>query len=150
MRRTHALILALLLPFHAVAATRLIFDFESELDGWGGKTALSSKGATQGKGSMEIDATGSSGWNQVIALNLKNGDYGDCNELQLDVTVPQGTCAAAGFIEFIPIFSGPKQSWYPLEKIKLKDGLNSLSFAFDGNKVGTPKEFHLVLNSGRA
>ena len=150
MRPKFLLLLSLILPLQLAATTKLLYDFETDLDGWAGKTGLSPTGATHGKGAMEIDATGSSGWNQNLAVQSKNDDYSDFSELQLDITVPQGVCGGADYIEFIPVFSGPKLPWYPLSKTKLKDGLNKIVVPMDGSKVGAPWKFHLVLNSGKA
>src|SRR5688572_5845036 len=114
MRRISSLLISLLLPLQLTAASKVIHDFEKDTEGWGGKATIGAQGATSGKSALEIDATGSAGWNQDLAMNAKNGDYTNFNELLLDVTVPEGTMAAAGFIEFSPIFSGKVDSWYVL------------------------------------
>lgn len=143
------LLFLLLIPALSQGAIQMMYDFEKDLGGWGGKVSLSTSGASGGKKALAIDATAASGWNQDLAVNLKNLDYMEGLELMMEVTLPQGTIASAEFIEFSPIFSGALNNWYPIGKVQLKDGRNNISIPFDGAKVGTPAKFHLVLNSGK-
>ena len=149
MRRSLVLSLVLLAASALRADTKLLYDFESDTQGWAGKTSVGTKGATSGTHAMTLDAKGSVGWNQSLALLQQNEDWSNAIELQVDVTVPPGSCGSAEFIEFIPVFSGPANSWYALTKTKLNDGLNKISVPLDGSKIATPTKFYLVLNTGK-
>lgn len=149
MRRSLVLSLVLLAASALRADTKLLYDFETDTQGWNGKTSIGTKGATSGTHALTLDAKGSSGWNQNLALLQQNEDWTTAIELMIDVTVPPGSAGAAEFIEFIPVFSGPANSWYALTKTKLVDGLNHVKVALDGSKIATPTKFYLVLNTGK-
>ena len=146
-------VLALLLLAAAPlsADTKLIYDFESGTEGFNGKTATAPIGATHGKMALELDTAGSVGWKQDIALLTENADWTDAVELLMDVYLPAGTKDAAEYVQLVPVFSGPADSWYMPYKADLKDGANQLRIRIDGAAhIQTPTKFYLVVNSGKA
>ena len=144
-----SLLLSLLILSGALRAdSKVMFDFESGTDGFAGKTSTSPTGATSGKSALAIDAKGSKGWDQDLALCQQNGDWSDATELVIDINVPAATMAGVDFADFIPVFSGPANSWYALAKTKLLPGKIEVKVPVDGTKVGTPTKFYLVINSG--
>ncbi len=140
---------ALLTPGLSRGGTKLLWNFEHGTDGFTGQVAQSTLDATSGSHSLEIKSAGSTGWNQNLAI-VSSGlpDFTKDTELLMDVTVPQGTFKADGYLQIIPTFSGPKNGFYQLSKTDLKQGLNHLSFPFDGRQVATPWKLYLILNSG--
>jgi hypothetical protein len=133
------------------ADTKLVYDFEGGTQGFSGKTAASPTGATNGQSALEIDATGSVGWNQNLAIQSKNEDWSEAVEMTGDVFMPAGTKAAAEYVQFIPVFSGEKDGWYQAGKVELQDGKNSFKLPIaGGTKIGTPWKLHFVLLSGKA
>lgn len=128
----------------------LLYDFEDGTDGFNGKTSVSPIGATHGKVALKLDATGSTGWNQDLALLTNNADWTNAVEFIADVYLPAGTKAAADYVQFIPVFSGPANSWYMPAKIDLHDGANPIRFRVDGKQILTPTKLYLVVNSGKA
>ncbi len=150
-KRVLCLLALFSLTLSAAAATKLIYDFEGDTQGWNGKTDVGPTGATSGKNALALDAVGSQGWNQNLAINAANLDYSNYVEMLADVTVPQGTIGGAGYVQFIIVFSGPLGNWYQAVKKDLKDGLNKIKFGFAGEtKVGQPWKIHMVLNSEKA
>lgn len=146
----HLLLCALLAAGALQADTKVLYDFEGGTEGFAGKTGISAQGATSGKSALEIDATGSSGWNQNLAILSNNADWSDAVEIMLDVTVPQGLKNASEYIQLIPVFSGEKDGFYQTGKAELQDGLNKIVIKVNGAKILTPWKFHIVLNSGKA
>ena len=143
--------LLLLAASPLMADSKLLYDFEGGTEGFNGKTATSPTGATSGKFALEIDATGSVGWNQNLAILAKNEDWSEAVELTLDIYLPAGTKGAADYVQFIPVFSGEKDGFYQAGKVELADGKNAIKIPVNGSsKVGTPWKFQLVFNSGKA
>ena len=143
--------LLLLAASPLLADTKLVYDFEDGTMGFTGKTATSPIGATSGKSALEIDTTGSVGWNQNLAINTKNEDWTDAVEFLADVYLPAGTKAAAEYVQFLPVFSGEKDGFYQGSKAELQDGKNSVKMPINGaGKIGTPWKMYLVVNSGKA
>jgi hypothetical protein len=147
-----ALLLSALLAAASLHAdTKTLYDFEGSTQGFSGKTAVGTIGVTSGKSSLEIDTTGSSGWNQNLAILANNEDWSDAVEFQADITLPKGTHDGAGYLQFIPVFSGPLDPFYQAGKVELKDGLNHVVVKVNGaKKIGTPWKLQLVFNSGKA
>lgn len=150
MRPLLLLILGLGLASGLRADTKTLYDFESGTEGFSGKTSTSPNGATSGKQALAIDAKGMVGWQQDLAVLSNNVDWSEAVELLLDVTLPPGTKAAADYVQLIPVFSGPKNSFLQTGKVELQDGLNKVSVKLDGSQIETPWKFHLVFNSGKA
>ncbi len=63
------------------ADSKVMYDFESGTDGWSGKTSIGPTGATSGKSALMLDAKGSVGWDQGLALEEQNQDWSDAAEL---------------------------------------------------------------------
>ena len=144
-----SLFLSLLILSGALRAdSKVMFDFESGTEGFAGKTSTSPTGATSGKSALAIDAKGSKGWDQDLALCQQNQDWSDATELVMDVNVPAASMAGVDFADFIPVFSGPANSWYALAKTKLVPGKIEVKVPADGSKIATPTKFYLVINSG--
>jgi hypothetical protein len=150
MRRSILTLILACLAVSLSADTILLYDFEGTTEGFEGKTAVDTKGATHGKTALRLDAAGSVGWNQNLAILAKNVDWTDAVELLADVTMPEGTDAGSEYVQFVPVFSGPMNNFYQSGKIKLHDGLNKVAIPIDGRgKIGTPFKMHLVLLTGK-
>ncbi len=130
----------LLLASSALRAdTKVLYDFEGGTQGFNGKTATSPIGASSGKFALEVDTTGSVGWNQNLAILAKNEDWTEAVELQIDVFMPAGTRSAAEYVQFIPVFSGEKDGFYQAGKVEVQDGKNTFKLPVNGSsKIGTP------------
>lgn len=144
------LFLALTLAAPLAADTTVVYDFEGGTQGFSGNTAISTIGATSGKYALAIDATGSTGWNQNLAVESQNEDWTDAVEFLADVYLPAGTKAAAGYVQFIPTFSGPVNSFYQIGKVELQDGPNKIALKVNGSQVTTPWKLYLIFNSDKA
>ena len=142
--------LLLLLAAPLAADTTLLYDFEGGTQGFNGKTSTSPIGATSGKMALEIDTTGMTGWQQDLATLSQNEDWTDAVEFQADVFLPAGTKAAAEYVQLIPTFSGPLDSFYQIGKAELQDGHNEVRLHVNGAKVTTPWKLYLIVNSGKA
>ncbi len=152
-KRRHLLAgLLLLLPLASAlrADITTVYDFEGGTQGFQGNTAVSKVWASSGSYSLAIDATGSAGWNQNLAVESQNEDWSDAVEFLADVYLPAGTKAAAGYVQFIPTFSGPRDNFYQLGKADLVDGVNHVAMKVNGSKVGTPWKLYLIFNSDKA
>jgi hypothetical protein len=141
-------LICLLTAAPLAADTTLLYDFEGSTQGFEGKTSTAPIGATHGKQALAIDTTGLTGWQQDLCSQSNNEDWSDAVEFLADVYLPAGTKAAAQYVQFIPTFSGPKDSFYKLGQAELTDGENHVSFPVKGGKVATPWKLLLIINSG--
>ncbi len=147
------LLFALALAFTARLSADIttVYNFEHGTDGFDGNTSTSTLWASSGQHSLAIDATGSTGWNQNLAVNGSNNvDWTHAVEFLCDVYMPAGTKAAATYVQFIPTFSGPVNSFYQAGKVDLVDGVNHVALKINGSQITTPWKIYLILNTGGA
>lgn len=144
------LLLSLSVAAHLAADITTVYDFEGGTQGFEGNTSVSTIGATSGKYSLAVDTTGSTGWNQNLAVESQNEDWTNAVEFLADVSMPTGTKAAANYVQFIPTFSGPANSFYQVGKVDLQDGINHIHLKLNGSMVLTPWKLYLIFNSDKA
>jgi ABC-type Fe3+-hydroxamate transport system substrate-binding protein len=145
----------------AAGNTVTLWNFESKTtDGWAG-TGQWSQAVTvnddpnfvkQGKYSLKINAKGSNGWNQDIAVNEGPfpSEFSKLKTITMDVFVPKETIAGLQYAQLFIVISSSANSWYQVPQ-DLKEGWNSLEYKIETNEVsGDISQVYLVLNSDAA
>ena len=137
----------------------VMWNFESKgTDGWYGKGkwayACTSndmpKYVREGKYSLKIDAKGSKGWNQNIAMQDGpfHEEFGKLKKITMDVYVPAKTMKDVEYAQIFLVISGSSNSWYQVPQ-GLKTGWNKLVDALDEDNIAVDIwHIYLVFNSG--
>jgi hypothetical protein len=141
------------------SGTLVLWNFESNsTDGWYGKGKWAnactvnsdSKFVKEGKYSLKIDAKGSKGWNQDIALNDGpfSGDFGNLKSITMDVYVPETSMKGLEYGQIFLVISGSANSWYQIPQ-GLKPGWNKLVYKLESDNIaGDIWHIYFVFNSG--
>lgn len=145
----------------AARNTVTLWTFESKTtDGWAG-TGQWSQAVTvnddpnfvkQGQYSLKINAKGSSGWNQDIAVNEGPfpSEFSKLKTITMDVYVPKETIAGLQYGQLFIVISSSANSWYQVPQ-DLKEGWNSLEYKIETNEVnGDISQVYFVFNSDAA
>ena len=129
----------------------LVWGFNDGVGGFEGKVSQDGTTLTEGSGSLRIDADGSQGWNQNLAVcaDVPMADKWETfKAMSLDVYLQGGALAKAGYGEFYIVTQSPSNNWYEI-KLKLKEGWNHLRSDVDGTQFkGGVTKVYLVFNSG--
>ncbi len=139
--------------------TFVICNFESKTtDGFEGKgkwaDALKvnddAKFVKEGKYSLKINAKGSTGWNQDIAVSA--GPFPDkfnrLKAITMDVFVPKESIKGTEYFQIFFVVNGSANAWYQVPQ-GLKEGWNSLEYKIDTDNVsGDIWHVYMVFNSG--
>jgi len=147
-------------PPAPVAATHTVtlWNFESKTtDGWAGTGKWAeavtanddAKFVREGKYSLEINAEGSSGWNQDIAVNSGPfpAEFSKLKAITMDVYVPAETIKGTQYAQLFIVISGSANPWYQVHQ-ELKEGWNSLEYKLETDDVnGDISQVFFVLNS---
>jgi len=130
----------------------LIWGFNGgDLGGFTGKVSAETVTLTEGTGAMRIDADGSQGWNQGLAVcspvPLAN-QWENFKAITMDIYFPEGSLAKAGYGEVYLVTQAPANNWNQI-KMSVHEGWNHIKQEVDGTqfKGGLTKVF-LVFNSG--
>jgi len=137
----------------------VMWNFESNTtDGWYGKGKWANactvnsdvKFVKEGKYSLKIDAKGSKGWNQDIAMN--DGPFidkfGQLKSISMDVFVPETSMQGLEYGQIFLVISGSANSWYQLPQ-GLKPGWNKLVYKLEEDNIaGDIWHIYFVFNSG--
>jgi hypothetical protein len=143
-----------------VAATNKVtlWNFESKTaDGWAGTGKWAEavtanddpKFVREGKYSLRINAEGSSGWNQDIAVNGGPfpAEFSKLKVITMDVYVPAETIKGTAYAQLFIVISGSANPWYQVPQ-DLKEGWNSLEYKLSTDDVnGDISQVLFVLNS---
>jgi len=141
------------------SGTLVLWNFESNsTDGWYGKGKWANactvnsdaKFVKEGKYSLKIDAKGSKGWNQDIALNDGpfSGDFGNLKSITMDVYVPETSMKGLEYGQIFLVISGSANSWYQIPQ-GLKPGWNKLVYKLESDNIaGDIWHIYFVFNSG--
>ena len=141
------------------SGTLVLWNFESNsTDGWYGKGKWTNactvnsdaKFVKEGKYSLKIDAKGSKGWNQDIALNDGpfSGDFGNLKSITMDVYVPETSMKGLEYGQIFLVISGSANSWYQIPQ-GLKPGWNKLVYKLESDNIaGDIWHIYFVFNSG--
>lgn len=136
-----------------------MWNFESNTtDGWYGKGKWSNactvnadeKFVKEGKYSLKIQAKGSKGWNQDIAINdgpfIEN--FGNLKSITMDVYVPVESMKRLEYGQIFLVISGSANSWYQLPQ-GLKPGWNKIVYKLEEDNIaGDIWHIYFVFNSG--
>lgn len=136
-----------------------LWNFESKTtDGWYGKGKWADgltvnddpKLVKEGKYSLKIDAKGSKGWNQDVAMN--DGPFPEqfqkLKAVDMDVYVPPDSIKGLEYAQIFLVISGSANSWYQVPQA-LKPGWNSLEYKIETDNVsGDIWHVYFVFNSG--
>ena len=147
-------------PPAQVAATNRVtlWNFESKTtDGWAGTgkwaEALTAnddpKFVREGKYSLRINAEGSTGWNQDIAVNGGPfpAEFSKLKAITMDVYVPAETIKGTTYAQLFIVISGSANPWYQVPQ-DLKEGWNSLEYKLSTDDVnGDVSQVLFILNS---
>jgi hypothetical protein len=107
---------------------------------------------SEGKNSLKIEAKGSKGYNQDIAIfdGPFNENFGKCKSMTMDVFVPKETIKGMDYLQIFVVISGSANSWYQIPQA-LKPGWNKLVYQFDSSNMdGDLWHMYFVVNSGSA
>jgi hypothetical protein len=144
----------------ATTGGTMLWGFESKsTEGWNGKGKWADanqvnedpKFVTEGKYSLKIDAKGSTGWNQNIAINDGpfSTDLPKFTSITMDVYVPHETIKDMDYAQIFLVMSGSANAWYQVQGF-LKEGLNKLTYKLDNSQTGGDMwHMYLVFNSGK-
>ncbi|HDT15592.1 MAG TPA: hypothetical protein ENN55_05215, partial [Firmicutes bacterium] len=133
LTRVLTVVLAVTLAFSAAAFAQLgkndvrIFSFESgTTEGWkgSGKWANSCSvvthkdGATHGTKALKVDITGSTDWNQDVAVFSGPFDakWKKLVGISFDIYVPEASAKGMSYQELYLVVQGQAQSWYQLKQ----------------------------------
>ncbi|HUJ08611.1 MAG TPA: hypothetical protein VL171_01165 [Verrucomicrobiae bacterium] len=138
-----------------------LWNFESKTtDGWAGTGNWSEADTVnddpnfvkQGKYSLKINAKGSSGWNQDIAVNegpFAPG-FGKFKTITMDVYVPKESIEGLQYAQIFLVISSSANSWFQVPQ-DIKEGWNSLQYNIEPNEVSDDvSQVYLVFNSDLA
>lgn len=140
-------------------STASMWNFESNTtEGWSGKGKWANackvnsdaKFVKEGKYSLKIEAKGSKGWNQDIAVNsgpfIEN--FGQLKSITMDVFVPEASMKGLEYGQIFLVISGSANSWYQLPQ-GLRPGWNKLVYKLDEDNIaGDIWHIYFVFNSG--
>ncbi len=143
----------------SASGEKVMWNFESNTtEGWAGKGRWASackvnsdpKFVKEGKYSLKIEAKGSKGWNQDIAVNdgpfIQN--FGDLKSITMDVYVPEASMKGLEYGQIFLVISGSANSWYQIPQ-GLKPGWNKLDYKLDADNIaGDIWHIYFVFNSG--
>ena len=106
---------------------------------------------SEGKYSLKIDVTGSTAWNQDVAVN--NGPFSpqvnQLVEIMMDVYVPAESVKGMEYQELYVVFSSKSNNWYQLKQ-QLLVGKNKVALKIDNSKIKEDMwHIYLVVNSSQ-
>ena len=146
-------------PVPAMAGNKVVlWNFESKTtDGWSGRDKWSEAVTVnddpsfvrEGKYSLKINAKGSNGWNQDIAVNEGplTAELSKLKAVTMDVYVPKETIEGLPYLQLFLVVSGSANAWYQVAQ-ELKAGWNSAEFKIDTDSVnGDIWQVYFVLNT---
>ena len=138
----------------------VLWNFESKTtDGWSGKEKWAGADTVNedpafvkdGKYSLRINAKGSNGWNQDIAVN--DGPFPSeltkLKAITMDIYAPKESMEGLPYVQVFLVISSSANGWYQVQQ-ELKPGWNSLEFNINPEDVnGEIWQVYLVLNSSQ-
>ncbi len=129
----------------------LLWGFNNTLGGFSGSVGLEHSIVSEGTGAMVVTTTGSSGWNQNLAVCSQiphAKEWGKFKAISMDVFLPKGSLANATFGQVFLVVQSPANSWYEV-KFHLQEGWNHLKARVDPKQMtGGVYKVYLVANSG--
>lgn len=137
----------------------VLWGFESNsTEGWYGKGKWAQackvnsdpKFVKEGKYSLKIEAKGSKGWNQDIAINDGpfHEKFSELKSITMDVYVPEASMKGLEYGQIFLVISGSANSWYQIPQ-GLKPGWNKLVYKLDPDNIaGDIWHIYFVFNSG--
>lgn len=135
----------------ASAAGELLWGFNGDLGGFTGSVTTTTDIISEGTGALLVNADGSSGWNQNLAVSstIPMADKWETfKAISLDVYFPPKSLAKAGYGELYIITQSPANNWYEI-KMKMNEGWNHIKQEVDSSQFkGGVTKAYLVFNSG--
>jgi hypothetical protein len=129
----------------------LIWGFNGDLGGFTGSVGPEKNIFSEGTGAMAVSTTGSSGWNQNLAICKTvpvPEKWESFKTITMDAYYPPKSLAKAGFGELYLITQSPANSWYEI-KMTAQEGWNHFKTDVDSTQFkGGLQKVYMVFNSG--
>ncbi len=128
----------------------LLWGFNGDLGGFSGSVSLTTDITSEGTGALLINADGSQGWNQNLALTADIPSADKWTELKLitlDVYFPVGSLAKSNYTEVYLVTQSQANNWNEI-KMKAQEGWNHFKNEVDASQFKGIYKMYIVLNSG--